>query len=737
MIGQLLDRRYRIIKVLGANAFGKVYLAADTHRPGYPQCVVKQLKPPSTQARTLQVIHALLKKKAEMLEKLAKHERIPQLLAFFEDNNEFYLVEEYISGQSLASEMMPGVCMSEEQVIRLLQEVLEILEFVHQQGAIHGHVKPTNIIRRQSDGKLVLIDFGRIKEIGYQAINAQAPVSQEGAPITSSAYRAPEQIRGNLLPSSDLYGLGAIAIQALTGLTAEELPTLNDGDKQINWRDKAKVSAELADLIDKMVSTDLSNRYQSATEVLADLKKIQESRIESSASKVNWQNSITETKTFWRERLSQLRLNWLVWAGVVATLAVAGLTFSLHEQIQYRVGNLKSNGAEVIGNNNEEQEESETRRGAAQDLKIALQLKPNNAEMYYQRGNAKYDMGDYRGALEDYTEAIRLSPDYINAYYNRGLAFYALKEYREAIKDFGQVIRLNPEDGEAYRKRARAFVELGDYQGALADLTRVIQLNPNDAKAYIERGNSRWAIEDSQGAIADYTQAIRIQPERSEAFVNRGKVKLAMGNYQSALEDYSEAIRINPAGAEAYSNRCQAYLNLGEYKKAIEDCTAAIGRNRNDAMAYSNRCFAAFNLREYNKAIEDCTAAIGLDPNNSKAYRNRGLARAAAGDLSGAIDDFSSAIRTDPSDAGAYSNRAAAYSELGDLGAAIEDYTRAIRIKPEHDGAYYGRGLIRAQLGDKNGAVEDLQKASKLCLDRGNTACYNDAQTQVRKLQGQ
>lgn len=729
MIGQLLDRRYRIIKVLGSNAFGQIYLAADTHRPGYPQCVVKQLKPPSTQPRTLQVIHASLKKKAEMLEKLAKHEQIPQLLAFFEDHKEFYLVEEYIAGQSLASEMVPGVPLAEDQVIRLLQEVLEILEFVHQQGAIHGHVKPANIIRRQSDGKLALIDFGTIKEIGYQVINSQAPVSQQAVPITSSAYRPTEQIQGNLLPSSDLYGLGAIAIQALTGLPAEDLPTVEASNGETNWREKAQVSPELADAIEKMVCEDFQERYQSATEVLADLKKISESKEEPETPAVPWQNSVAETKAFWIERLSQLRPSPIVWAGAAAAIAVAVLTFSLHERIQYRVGSLKTSGVERAT--------SGDRRGAIQDYNMALQLKPNDAETYYRRGNAKYDLGDYRAAIEDYTEAIRLNSERVNAYYNRGLAFYGLKEYREAIEDFGQVLRLNPEDGEAYGRRARAFVELGDYAGAIGEFTRAIQLNPSDAKAYIERGNARLAAEDRAGAIADYTQAIRIDPNRRDAFISRGKARLAMGNYQSAVEDYTEAIRTDPKSAAAYSNRCGAYLNFGEYAKAVADCTAAIAIDRNDAEAYSNRCFASFNLREYAKAIEDCTAAIGIEPNNGKAYTNRGLARAAAADKAGAIDDFSRAIRSDPSDAGAYSNRAAAHADMGDLGGAIEDYTRAIRIKPEHDGAYYGRGLIRAQLGDKTGAVEDFQKASKLCLDRGNTACYSDAQAQVKKLQPQ
>jgi serine/threonine-protein kinase len=134
--------------------FGQTYIAQDTRRPGNPICVVKHLKP-GTDPRVFDTAKRLFNSEAETLEKLGNHDQIPRLLAYFDENQEFYLVQEYIEGHTLAEELIPGKRWSESQVIQLLQEVLEILEFVHRQGVIHRDIKPDNIIRRASDNKLV------------------------------------------------------------------------------------------------------------------------------------------------------------------------------------------------------------------------------------------------------------------------------------------------------------------------------------------------------------------------------------------------------------------------------------------------------------------------------------------------------------------------------------------------------------------------------------------------------
>ena len=272
MIGVLIDRRYETIKLLGEGAFGQTFLATDTKRPGNPYCVIKQLRYLSTNPQAVEHARRLFKKEAEILEKLGHHDQIPTLLADLEEDQEFYLVEQFIPGHSLLYEMRPGQAWSEDQVMRLLVEVLKILVFVHGQGVIHRDLKPANLMRRESDGKLVLIDFGAVKELESQIVQGQnAPTIAVGTP----GYMPIEQFNGHPQFNSDIYTLGVIAIQALLGLPANELSGLKDPGStppgELKWRDRRSVSPQLADILDKMVRSDFRERYPSAKAVLTDL----------------------------------------------------------------------------------------------------------------------------------------------------------------------------------------------------------------------------------------------------------------------------------------------------------------------------------------------------------------------------------------------------------------------------------------------------------------------------------
>ena len=169
---KIIGGRYKIISRLAGGGFGMTFLAEDQHLPSNHKCVVKQLKPQATDLKTLKIARRLFDTEAKVLHKLGTHEQIPQLFAFFEENQEFYLVQEYIHGHPLSDELNVGQQFSEEQTIDLLQEILEILEFVHQEKVIHRDVNPHNIIRKENNNKLFLIDFGAVKEITTQMISA-------------------------------------------------------------------------------------------------------------------------------------------------------------------------------------------------------------------------------------------------------------------------------------------------------------------------------------------------------------------------------------------------------------------------------------------------------------------------------------------------------------------------------------------------------------------------------------
>ena len=171
MLNKLLGGHYRVVQDLQEGGLAKTYIAEDHHRPGHPKCAVKFLKPASKESDFLPTARRLFNQEAEILEKLGQHDQIPRLLAYFEENQEFYLVQEFIEGHPLSQELPQGHCWRERKVVQMLQDILLTLEFVHSYGVIHRDIKPNNLIRRQRDGRLGLIDFGAVKQVSTPRMN--------------------------------------------------------------------------------------------------------------------------------------------------------------------------------------------------------------------------------------------------------------------------------------------------------------------------------------------------------------------------------------------------------------------------------------------------------------------------------------------------------------------------------------------------------------------------------------
>ncbi|NJK28979.1 MAG: protein kinase [Acaryochloris sp. SU_5_25] len=275
MIGQLLDKRYRILQVLGSGGFGCAYLAEDI-RLYNRSCVVKQFKPYATDATTLKIAKRLFDAEAEVLHQLGTHNQIPQLLDHFEEDQEFYLVQELIEGHSLDHEIISGKQLSESYGIALLRSLLEPLSFVHQHQKIHRDIKPTNLIRRAGDGKIILIDFGAVKQIPItRVVNSQGRTELTIA-LGTVGYMPSEQMHGKPKPSSDIYATGIVCLQALTGREPQDLPE-DPHTAEILWQELVEVSPALAAILEKMVRYDFRQRYASATEALQDIQQLENS----------------------------------------------------------------------------------------------------------------------------------------------------------------------------------------------------------------------------------------------------------------------------------------------------------------------------------------------------------------------------------------------------------------------------------------------------------------------------
>jgi serine/threonine protein kinase len=280
----LLKDRYRTIQPLGQGGFGRTFLAVDEDKPSQPHCVIKQFFPQAQGTNTVQKAAELFTQEAVRLDELGKHPQIPELLAYFSQDAQQYLVQEFIDGSNLAQELASHGTFNEAQIWALLDGLLPVLQFVHQNNVIHRDIKPENIIRRASlpsasslttpplskgglrgVGQLVLVDFGASK------VATGSALANTGTAIGSAGFAAPEQGYGKAFFASDIYGLGVTCIHLLTGMHPFDLFDALKGAWV--WRDflRSPVSDALGRLLDKMIESTINRRYQSAAEVLKEL----------------------------------------------------------------------------------------------------------------------------------------------------------------------------------------------------------------------------------------------------------------------------------------------------------------------------------------------------------------------------------------------------------------------------------------------------------------------------------
>jgi tetratricopeptide (TPR) repeat protein len=666
IMSKIMVERYRIIELLSGSVGGRSYLGEDTIESGGERYVIKQFLPPSKDPKLLRISHNVLETEANPLEILAQqNDKIQSLITFFEENKNFYLVRKYIVGQPLNKEIVPGKSLSSEQVLNILLEVLEILVFIHERGIIHSNLKPANIIRREADNKLILTDFG-------------APQEAVSNLVGSSEYMPIEQAYRNSQFNSDIYTLGIIAIEALTGLAAREITNQknhkNTDAEKINWHPRSyKVKPKFAKIINKMVDLNYHNRYQSAKEVLNDLKQI---------------NQPVANPVY--QKLSQ---NYKLIAGIGSFIIVVTVGWLIY---------------------------------APKNLNYARQL--------YQQGMAKYEKAEYQQAIKLLSQAIRINPEYSSAYNSRGDAYYRLGNYEKSQQDSSAAIRNNPSDANAYFDRAFSLYLVEEYNGAIVDYNQAIKLNPDDANAYYGRGLARYQIKENDKAIADFDRAIAINPKFTLAYFERAIVRREIKEILKAIEDFDRAIKINPKYTEAYYERGKTYYALNQKNAAKKDFTKVIELDSKFVEAYIARADVYDDLGYPKQAYEDYEKAIEMNPENTKAYIHRGLYRFKMKDIKGAIENYDRAIELDSTEPTAYNNRGNANLELGKWKLAMADYSKAIELNSSYAQAYYNRGLLRTDLGKIPGAIEDFQAAADIFLETGEKDNYNDSLSRIQEL---
>lgn len=271
----LLSNRYRVLNVLGDGGFGKTFLVEDTQMPSNRKCVLKQLKPVHDGTNELrQLVQDRFQREAATLEMLGEeHAQIPRLYAYFSEDQQFYLVQEWIDGITIAEKVRHEGAQHEQMVKLVISDLLGAIAYIHSKGIVHRDIKPDNIILRSRDSKAVLIDFGAVKETMNTLVDSQAH-STRSIVVGTPGYMPAEQLSGRPVYASDLYGLGMSAIYMLTGKNPQEFPS-DPASGELLWQAHApSASPAFVNFLDRAIHTSVHERFATAQEMKTALQQL-------------------------------------------------------------------------------------------------------------------------------------------------------------------------------------------------------------------------------------------------------------------------------------------------------------------------------------------------------------------------------------------------------------------------------------------------------------------------------
>ena len=676
MLGNTLVGRYKITNYLGGGGFGETYVANDTQLPGSPQCVVKKLKPQSTDMTTLEIARRLFDTEAQVLYKLGNHDRIPQLLAYFEENAEFYLVQELIIGNDLSQELKPGVIFTQDQIISLLQEILEILDFVHQQKVIHRDVNPRNILRREQDNKLILIDFGAVKQITTKLVNSP-DITKSTVAIGTPGYTPGEQAQGTPKFSSDIYALGIIAIQALTGLSPDQLEK-DVETNEIIWQNFATVSPEFAQFLNQMICYDFRQRYASATIVLQALQELNKNTsgtiIISPATLPNQvKNPNTKKGIFWK----------LLLGIFVLGIGSFGAIFMLNRLNNKNALELYNQGNTLIQLQRYEE--------ALATYEKAIDIKPDYPQALSGQGKALFQLKKYQESLTAYDKAIQIQPNYLEAWTNRGFVLVRLKRYSEAIATVDKALQLKNDDPKIWQLKGDIFIKNNQYNDAVKAYEQGINFQADNPELWYKKGTALQNLKQYEEAITTYKKTVELKPDHELAWYNLGNCLVNLNRYEFALQAYDQAVQYNPNNSAAWLSRSNILMTLRRYPEAIDSFSQVIKTNPQQYQAWYNRGWALHQVKRYPEAIESYKKAINLKGNDHLVWYNLGNTQYNLQKYQEAIASYNKAIRYQPNHYQSWYSKGNALLNLQQYPQAIASYDKAIEYKPDYQQAIEAR----------------------------------------------
>ena len=749
--GDVLNQRFDIIRELGSGGFATTYLALDRQSRKQTKCAVKQLQPKFNSPSVWNSAKERLGTEAMVLQWLGKHEQIPEFVCHFEENKQFYLVLQFIEGEEFEQEVHRQM-LDETQAINFLVDILNILKSVHQQGIIHRDIKPSNLIRRKQDRKMILIDFGAVKEIGTMAFDSSKQKVQTQI-IGTPGYMPPEQNSGKPIYSSDIYALGKTIIFGMTDKSPSEWE-MTDPEVTASWNKKIAISEAFLKIINRMTADSIAQRYYSASEVLRDLEPLQMigKTIGGKYQMVKYLGGGRQTNSYVAKSLdgdetryyleilkvknSQLASLSTITQEIMAgfnTLSVVDKDKGIPAVIEYFVDESQIFVVQeyVDGKNLAQTVEDQFILSEAEVIDILISaasalnpfhrqqiihgnIKPSSL-IQTSQGN-KVTLVDFNLVNEAINYVADSKAGYVPPEQIAGRAtpvsdIYALgmTAIHVLTGTSPQDLEKNPRTGEVlWHRKARIspnFAKILDKMICLDKSQRYQSLNRivKDLKKIKHKSKFRGIykylliapilIFGALIGMAQWAQRAAILE-----FYN-GDLKLGENQYQQAINYYNNGLNKLPNTKgqvrnfeQVWLKKAKAQRQLDNYEAALQTCSTALKYHQSPQL-WNCKALTLYSLQRYDAAIAAYDESIKIAPESIWLWNNRGEAYTKMMQYDNAIVDFKKAIQLDPDRSFVpWNNLGKVYYQQKEYQKAIEAYNEALAIKPEYLPALIGLG---------------------------------------------
>jgi eukaryotic-like serine/threonine-protein kinase len=701
-IERVVGERYRITRYLGGKNGINTYLADNLRRPYQSPCLIEQVDLPDSDPVTWAKIERRFAEELLLLERLGYHDRIPQVWDHFEEQDEFYLVQEYIIGENL-EQILKQHKLELADAIELLENTMSILAFVHQHRVLHRNLKPSNLMFRQSDRAVILTDFGFLNDLKSVPHDSE----DDTQPQTDNAYLPPEQIAGRPTTGSDLYALGMIIIEALSGIKPENL-TRDRHTGAIVWQGmEVKLDRRLEKFLNKMTNLNVGQRYQSVEEALADLYKIDLPRTQSAVERLN----LPQTRPILGRR-EQKRLKSIhVVIGIVGSLCLlASLEFAF-PTVRPFYYNLKGN--KLL---------SQQPQQALEKFMQAIDLKPTSFAAWEGRGDALYRLDRLPQALEAYDEALQLNPRDAQNWQKKGDILFALQRYTEAAIAYNRALQLEPDNRTILDRKGKTLFELQRYSQALQTQDRLLELDRLNPYYLNARAQTLIALQRYYDALTALNRVQVMAPLQPQLWQDKSLALQGLQRPEEANRVIEEVVAVYEGVIAKKPQNIKILLDKADFladqrlpQKAIKVYDRVIQLNPNSYDAWLGKAGSLLAVREYNAAKVSIDRAIGIQPESSVGWQLLGqVYQQGYNDLALAIAAYDRAIEINPNDASLWHDLGMILSQQEKYTGAIESFTKASQLNPQDINNWLQLTTMLNIVGKNEQALASLDRALKI-----------------------